>query len=181
MTPETSTETAETPKARPKKAETARIAKKYFEAVAARDVEGMIELWQPGGVGHIHGMAELRAPDGYRQWFGNYFRAFPDLHFEVLEMTVEADQAAVRWRSTGTFSGDARFEGFVANGASVELEGIDLLTIREGLLRELHAYANGMEVARQLGAMPPAGSAAEKAMAAAFNLKTRAVARLRRD
>jgi predicted ester cyclase len=181
MTPETSTETAEAPKSRPKKAETARIARAYFEAVAARDVEGMIELWQPGGIGHIHGMAELRAPDGYRQWFGNLFRAFPDMEFEVLEMAVEADQAAVRWRATGTFSGDARFEGFIANGASVEMEGIDLLTIREGLLRELHAYTNGLDIARQLGAIPPAGSAADKALAAAFNLKTRAVARLRRD
>ncbi len=181
MTPETSTETAQSPKSRPKKAETARIAKAYFEAIGARDVDAMMEMWQPGGIGYIYGMADLRAPDGYRQWFGNLFRAFPDMEFEILDMAVEGDRAAVRWRATGTFTGDTRFEGFVANGASLEMEGLDLLTIRDGLIRENRAYTNGMEIARQLGVMPPAGSAAEKAMAAAFNLKTRAVARLRRD
>ena len=32
---------------------------------------------------------------------------------------------------------------------------------------------NGAEMMRQLGALPPAGSAPEKAMTAALNLKTR--------
>ena len=49
-------------------------------------------------------MAELRVPEGIREWFGSLFRAFPDLKFEVLEMVVEADKAAVRWRATGTFT-----------------------------------------------------------------------------
>lgn len=182
MTAETGTETAAKAAAsRPKKAETAKIAKAYFEAVAARDTDAMMEFWEPGGIGHLHGMAELRAPEAYKLWFGNLFRAFPDMRFEVIDMAVEADRAAVRWRATGTFTGTARFEGFIANGAAVELEGLDMLKIRDGLIRENHAYTNGMEVARQLGAMPPAGSAAEKAMAGAFNLKTRAAALLRRD
>ena len=52
--------------------------------------------------------------------------------------------------------------------------GLDLLTFNEdGKLIDNQAYTNGMELARQLGAMPPAGSRAEKAMAGAFNLKTR--------
>ena len=38
---------------------------------------------------------------------------------------------------------------------------------------------NGAEMARQLGALPPAGSGAEKAMTAALNAKTKALARLR--
>ncbi len=180
MSPETGTGTP-AKGGRPKKAETARIAKAYFEAIAARDTGAMMELWEPGGIGYLHGMAELRAPEGYHEWFGNLFRAFPDIRFEVLDMAVEADRAAVRWRAVGTFDGTARFEGFIPNGASVDMEGLDMLTIREGLIRENRAYTNGMAVARQLGAMPPAGSAAEKAMAGAFNLKTRAAALLRRD
>lgn len=182
VTPEAETKSKSTAaKPRPKKAETAKVAKAYFDAIGRQDIDGMVAVWKPGSVDHLHGMAEMRAPEGIREWFGAAFRSFPDLKFEVLDMTVEADRAAVRWRAAGTFTGDARFEGFIANGASVVMEGLDLLTVEDGLIVENHAYTNAMEVARQLGAMPPAGSAAEKAMAGAFNMKTRAVALLKRD
>ena len=64
------------------------------------------------------------------------------------------------------------------NGASIAIKGCDMLTIRDGKIVENHAYLNGTEMARQLGAMPPAGSAAEKGMVGAFNAKT-AVAKAR--
>lgn len=177
MSPETNAAT----RSRPRKAETAKVAKAYFEAVGERDLDGMVAVWKPGCVDRIHGMADMRAPEGIREWFGALFRAFPDMRFEVLDMAVEADKAAVRWRASGTFTGDARFEGFIANGASVEMEGLDLLTVEDGLIVDNRAYTNAMDVARQLGAMPPAGSGAEKAMTGAFNLKTRAAALLKRD
>ena len=83
-------------------------------------------------------------------------------------------------KATGTFEGPARFEGLEANGARMEIEGLDLLTIRNGLIRENRAYTNATEIARQLGAMPPAGSIGEKAIVGAVNLRTRAQALLRR-
>ena len=171
----------ETPTAKkPRKKGPKTIAREYFDCVARRDVEGMIEMWEPGGVGHIHGMAELRAPEGYRQWFGNLFRAFPDMQFEVRDVTAEGERAAVHWRATGTFSGDVKFEGLSPTGARVEIEGIDLLTIREGKLQDLVAYSNGTVLARQLGLLPAQGSAGERATAAAFNAKTSAATALRR-
>jgi hypothetical protein len=79
----------------------------------------------------------------------------------------------VRWHATGTFSGSARFEGLDPNGAGVDLEGCDVLTVRDGKIVRNDAYMNGAEMMRQLGALPPAGSAPEKALTAALNLKTR--------
>jgi steroid delta-isomerase-like uncharacterized protein len=156
------------------------VATAYFEAVANRDVDAMMELWEPGGYGYLYGIASLRAPEGYQQWFGNLFRAFPDYAMEVVDMVAYGDKAAVRWRATGTFAGPARFEGLDPNGARVDYEGLDLLTIREGRIRENRAYTNATEIARQLGAMPPAGSAGERAMLGAVNLRTRAQALLKR-
>jgi hypothetical protein len=66
------------------------------------------------------------------------------------------------------------------NGASVEVEGLDLLTVSDGLIVGNRAYTNAMELARQLGALPPAGSAQEKAMLGAVNLRTAIASRLRR-
>jgi predicted ester cyclase len=154
---------------------TEKIARAYFGRVTARDPDGMMEFWEPGGIGHLYGIVELRAPDTYREWFSNLFAAFPDLRFEVLEITAEDDRAAVQWRATGSFTGETSFEGMLPTGAEVELRGCDVLTIRDGKLASLHAYTNSVDLARQVGALPPQGSAAERSMNALLNLKTRAV------
>jgi hypothetical protein len=78
---------------------------------------------------------------------------------------------------TGTFSGDAKFEGAVATGAEIDITGCDVLTVRDGKIVHNDAYLNGMQMARQLGVFPPQGSGQERAMIGAANLKTR-VARL---
>ena len=164
-----------------RKASAKQVATAYFEAMAKRDVDAMMELWEPGAYGHMYGMTSLRAPEGYRRWFGTMlFRAFLDFAIEIVDVVAYGERAAVRWRATGTFEGPARFEGLEANGARMEIEGLDLLTIRNGLIRENRAYTNATEIARQLGAMPPAGSIGEKAIVGAVNLRTRAQALLRR-
>ena len=155
------------------------VATSYFEAIGNRDLDAMMALWEPGGYGHIYGMADLRAPDGYREWFGNMFRAIPDFKMSVIDMVAYGEKAAVRWGATGTFTGPGKFEGLIATGASINMEGLDLLTIREGLIRENFAYTNATELARQFGAMPPAGSVGERAMLGMVNVRTAVLARLK--
>jgi predicted ester cyclase len=157
----------------------AEVARSYFEAIAAHDIDAMMEHWEPGGIGYLHGVRNLRAPEDYREWFGNLFRALPDYRFEILDLVAEGGKAAVRWRAEGTFDGSAKLEGFAPTGGRITMEGCDLLTIRDGLIRENRAYTNSMDAARQIGALPPQGSRAEKAMAAAFNARTAAARRLR--
>jgi len=45
--------------------------------------------------------------------------------------------------------------------------------VREGKIVHNDAYLNGMQMARQLGMLPPQGSGQEKALIGATNLKTR--------
>lgn len=150
------------------------VAREYFAAINDRDLDAAARMWQQGGVDRLVGMAELRVPGEFKQWFGQVFAAFPDFEFEVLTIAASKDHAAVRWRATGTFDGTGKFEGMTPNGAAVEIEGCDMLTVRDGKIIANHAYLNATDMARQLGAMPPAGSAAEKAMLGAFNAKTAA-------
>jgi steroid delta-isomerase-like uncharacterized protein len=153
--------------------DTATVARAYFEAVGRRDLDAMTSFYVPGGIGEIYGLVKLQAPDSYRAWFGGLFRAFPDFEMEIVEIVAEGEKAAVRWRATGSFNGDANFEGLAPNGATVNVQGCDVLTIRDGRVQHNDAYMNGAEMMRQLGALPPVGSAPEKAMTAALNLKTR--------
>ncbi len=158
---------------------TEEIARAYFACVTARDPDGMMEFWTPGGQGHIDGVAELVAPDSYSAWFNALFASFPDWRVEVISVTAEGDRAAVHWHATATFNGSANFDGIAPTGAPVDVTGIDLMQTKDGKLVELWAYSNPMELARQVGVMPPQGSFPERAMFGALNLKTRAVNALR--
>lgn len=158
--------------------DTESVARAYFAAVTARDIEAMAACWEPGTRDVIHGVADMRVPEDLRAWFGNLFASFPDFSFEVLDVVAGGEKAAVHWHATGTFDGSARFEGLAPNGAKVDVQGCDVLTVRDGKVVHNDAYMNGAEMARQLGALPPQGSAPEKAMTAVLNLKTRIATRL---
>jgi hydroxyacylglutathione hydrolase len=150
----------------------ARVARAYFDAVAARDVDAMIACWAPGGIENIAPIGQLSAPDGVRSFFTELFAAVPDQKFEVLDVVAARNQAAVRWRAIGTFCG-APFQGVEPTGSRIELEGIDLLTVVDGLIQRNDAYYDGTQFARQIGMLPPRDSVAERGMTNAFNARTR--------
>jgi steroid delta-isomerase-like uncharacterized protein len=159
----------------------AAVGRAYFDAVAARDVDAMVACWEPGAIDELHGLATLRAPDEIRNWFANTFRAVPDFAFEVLDLIAAGEKVAVRWQMTGTFTGDARFEGAIATGERIDISGCDVLTVRGGKIARNDAYLNGMQMAQQLGLLPPKGSGQEKALLGLTNLKTRLTGMLGRS
>jgi len=159
--------------------EAAVVARAYFEAVAAKDLDAMTALWQPGAMDELHGLASLRAPEGIRDWFENTFRAVPDLRMVVLDLIAGGDKVAVHWHMTGTFTGEARFEGAIATGEKIDITGCDVLTVREGRIQHNDAYVNGLQMARQLGLLPAQGSGQERAMVATVNARTRLTRRRR--
>jgi hydroxyacylglutathione hydrolase len=151
---------------------TTETALAYFDALIRRDPDALAACWRPGGVDRMVGEAELAAPDGVRDYFSELFRAIPDIAFEVVSTTAEDDRCAVRWRATGTFAGPGRLQGLEATGARVVFEGCDVVRVEDGLVVGNDAYVNGMDVARQIGALPPGGSKAEQRMARLFNGRT---------
>jgi steroid delta-isomerase-like uncharacterized protein len=150
----------------------AKVARTYFDAVAARDVDAMVACWAPGGVENIAPIGQLSVPDGLRAFFTELFAAVPDQKFEVLDLVAARNQAAVRWRSRGTFCGGP-FMGVAPTGSRIDLEGLDLLTVADGLIQRNDAYYDGTQFARQIGMLPPRDSAAERGMTNAFNARTK--------
>lgn len=157
----------------PDSSATEEVARRYFAAVAARDVDAMVACWRGGGVDRLHGQADLVAPDGVRAWFEELFAAVPDAAMEVLQTTTEADRCAVRWRLTGTFAGPGDWQGLVPTGARLDVQGCDVVQVAEGLVVGNEAYVDGMTIARQLGALPPRDSGPERGLMALTNLRTR--------
>jgi steroid delta-isomerase-like uncharacterized protein len=143
----------------------------YFAALARRDVEAMASLWAPDGEEHISGQVDAVGPGGVREYFTEFFEAFPDFALEVRSTVNEGERAAVHWTAVGTHLGP--LWGVEPTGARVDFEGIDLLEVRDGLIVRNDAVADTLSIARQLGLVPPGGSAAEHRLFSVFNAKTR--------
>jgi glyoxylase-like metal-dependent hydrolase (beta-lactamase superfamily II) len=58
------------------------------------------------------------------------------------------------------------------------MEGIDLLTVRDGEIQSNDAFPDSISLPRQIGMMPAPGSTAEERLTGAFNAKTRVRTRL---
>jgi glyoxylase-like metal-dependent hydrolase (beta-lactamase superfamily II)/predicted ester cyclase len=153
------------------------VALRYFAALDAHDLDEMCACWLPGGRERIRSQIDVAAPEGVREYFAALFAAMPDFRIEVVALTVQKDRAVVRWEARGTFA-TGEFGGIAATATPVVLEGIDELTVRDGLIAENNAFADMMGFARQIGLLPPDGSRADRAMLRAANFKTRLARRL---
>lgn len=163
-------------KAAAEKAE--QVARGYFEAIAARDPDGLAGHWHADGVDDIVPLGIFRGPDEVRDLFGEIFAALPDSEMVVERVTADDRVAAVQWRLSGTFDG-APFQGIDPTGRRVELRGCDCVEVEDGKIVRNTAYYDGMQFARSIGMMPPLDSGAERAMKTAFNGVTRLRAAVR--
>jgi hydroxyacylglutathione hydrolase len=153
--------------------ETEGVARRYFEAIATRDVDGAVSMWAPGGRENVRGQVDVTAPEGVREFISGLIEAMPDMRMEVIETTTEGERCAVQWQITGTFAGPGSMSGVAPTGDRVQLEGVDVLRVRDGLVQANDAFPDGLGFARQIGLMPPQGSTAEQRLMGAFNLKTK--------
>jgi steroid delta-isomerase-like uncharacterized protein len=155
-----------------------KIARAYFGAIAAGDVDGALALWHEEGIDDVVPLQVFRGHEEIRFFLSSTIGAMPDQELTVQRVVAARGVAAVQWRLRGTFSG-APFQGIEPTGRRVELRGVDLLEIENGKIVRNTAYYDGAEFARAVGMLPSRDSTAEQAMTTAFNALTRARSMLR--
>jgi steroid delta-isomerase-like uncharacterized protein len=146
------------------------VARSYFEAVAAGDPDAQRNWYADDGVVNMPGVLHGGRDEILAQ-FAELKGAIPDLKFEVLDVFGGPERAAVEWRLTGTFAGPGTLFGFAPTGKRIDVTGVDLIEARDGKVVRNHAYANSIELSRQIGVMPPQGSPVEQRMAKLANLR----------
>jgi hydroxyacylglutathione hydrolase len=154
------------------------IARRYFEAIGAHELDAAVAMWADGGRESVRGQTDLLAPEGVRAFVENLLGALPDLRVEILSTTAQDDRCALQWRYIGTFAGPRHLGGVAPTGDPVVLEGFDLITVRDGLIQGIDAFTDTMTLPRQIGMMPALGSPAEQRLTGAFNAKTRMSSKL---
>ncbi|MDQ3647884.1 MAG: ester cyclase [Actinomycetota bacterium] len=152
----------------PKRKQVEETARRYFAAMQARDPQAMAACWSEDGVEDLVPLRVLRGPEEISAFFAGLFAAMPDAETTVHNVVAGERQAAVEWRTVGTFTGEP-LQGVQATGGRLELRGLDLLEIAEDRILNSTAYYDGAGLMRQLGLLPPQDSGPEKAIKTAFN------------
>jgi steroid delta-isomerase-like uncharacterized protein len=112
--------------------------------------------------------------DGVREFVETTGQAFPDFHITETDshyLRPGSGRVLTPYRMTGTMLGP--MEPFGPTGRKLTMDGVDDWTFRDGLLCAYATHYDTIEVARQLGVLPAAGTAAERIMARLQHVQAR--------
>jgi steroid delta-isomerase-like uncharacterized protein len=91
--------------------------------------------------------------EAFRKQWREWHAAFPDLHFEIVDLIAEGNKVLTRWILTGTHTG-APFLGKEASGNAMRVEGMSLDRIENGMVQEGCDGWDALGMRRQLGILP---------------------------
>lgn len=89
------------------------------------------------------------------------FPALPDVHAELIDgpyLSLDRTGVAARLRIRGTMTGALTPPGFAPTGGMIAFETAEFSRFRGGLLAHHVVVLNMLDLARQIGAVPPAGT-----------------------
>jgi predicted ester cyclase len=78
-----------------------------------------------------------------------YFKAFPDLYFEVEQIIASGDHVVSRWGATGTHKGE--FDGIPPTNRQVSSRGCTVSEVRVSRIVKSSMYFEQLSLLRQLG------------------------------
>lgn len=107
--------------------------------------------------------ATLAGPEAARADAAMLFTAFPDFALTERGRLEGGDgTAALWWDATATFRGPLEPPGYAPTNGPVTNHGVTWVETDADKITRLHLYFDVNELGRQIGAIPPPGSAGEK-------------------
>lgn len=98
-----------------------------------------------------------RGPDGFKVLVNMLHEAFPDFFIHPREMVAEGDHCVVYWRGGGTHKGGplhTQKGDIPASGRYFEIDGMSMLRISDGKIREVKANEDTVGLLMDLGVVP---------------------------
>jgi steroid delta-isomerase-like uncharacterized protein len=141
---------------------------RYLAAWLAHDVDAILDMLADDIVWDDPGLPNtFNGRTAVRHFLEATFKAFPDLVIEELDppyVSPTQPKVLVPYRFTGTMRGDWEPMNIAATGARVSFEGIDQWEFEGERMSRYATYYDSMDLARQMGVMPPHGSPADRLM-----------------
>jgi steroid delta-isomerase-like uncharacterized protein len=148
------------------------VVRETFAALDAHDLDGFRALLHPDAEDRFLAVGTFTGREAIVAFFKEMFAAVPDARLEIRRVVTADDVATVEWTMRGTFSGGS-FQGIRATGKQIEIEGVDVVEVRDGLQYRNSIYYDGASFARQIGMLPPLGSLGDRTLLALFNARSR--------
>ena len=125
------------------------VVRSFLEALD-KDISAIEEYFIVDCPAHLPGNPEPTDREGFQQFVGMLYTAFPDLHHEVMEQVAEGDQVISILTAYGTHNGD--FMGMIPpTGRPVAFEDIMVTRFGGGKVVELRAQFDALKLLQQLG------------------------------
>jgi ketosteroid isomerase-like protein len=153
------------------RASVAEVAEAIFDSLQRRDLDAVARLQHNDIEDDLVAVGVYRGKPAVRGFFEELFAAVPHFTLTPERILADGEHATVQWRITGRFSGGP-LQGVRATGRWVDLRGVDVMHVVDGLLVDNTIYFDMLSFARQIGMLPSAGSRGDRAMTAAFNAQT---------
>src|SRR3954453_20652317 len=97
------------------------LSRRWFEEVwNERRTDTIEELLSPDCIGHMES-GDVPGVEAFKQLRDEFLAAFPDLQMEVEDIVSDGDNVVVRWRASGTHSGDGL--GLAATDQPISVRG----------------------------------------------------------
>jgi steroid delta-isomerase-like uncharacterized protein len=151
--------------------------KRYLQAWNSVDADGVAAMCTEDVAWNDPGLPEpAHGREGVRAFVRATANAFADFHVEELGqpyISAEEPRVLSRYRMTGTMLGPWEYTNLAATGHRIDVLGVDEWTFSGELMSRYETYYDSLDMARQLGILPPVGSAVDQAMAGLQHLQAR--------
>jgi steroid delta-isomerase-like uncharacterized protein len=128
------------------------VLRYYTEVLNGGDVNVLDEIAIDDYVEHHPFPGQANGRDDLKARARLLLAAFSPLSFSVEDVIADGDRVAVRWRSSGTHSGE--FLGIPPTGRPYTIEGIDIHRLEHGRLAEHWHVVDQFGQMQQLGLLP---------------------------
>ncbi len=81
-----------------------------------------------------------------------YWKAFPDIHFELHDKTITSDKVVIAWKATGTHRSE--FRNIPPTNKQMSFYGVSFLHMREEKISKVEYFWDEAAMLRQMGLLP---------------------------
>jgi predicted ester cyclase len=126
------------------------VAGFFAEALNRHDLAALDRFCGEDYAWHGMGGTEVRGREAFRRAVELFFIAFPDIYAEVLDIIVDGDRAAVRYRESGTHLGE--LDDLPPTGRTAAWDGVAIYRVADGLLVEEWSVSDRLAMLEAIGA-----------------------------
>lgn len=126
------------------------LIRSYVETWNRGDLEALARFWSPSMVHHTR--SKVQSVEEVKAVVADFAAAFPDLHFELLDIVAEGDRVVTRMQAHGTQTGT--YMGLPATGKRIDCGVFGIARVQDGAIVEHWGVTDELAIVAQLGLVP---------------------------